>query len=56
MSIVFTNIFFIFVQNIVKSEKIEIPNNSIVIIDNQLKKDDYVSYYHISDNVYFLVK
>lgn len=41
---------------ILKSEKTEIPNNSIVIIDNQLKKDDYVSYYHISDNVYFLVK
>ena len=40
----------------IKVESIAIPDDSIVIVRNQIQLGDYIRCFHISDNVYFLVK
>lgn len=40
----------------IKVESIAIPDDSIVIVRNQIRLGDYIRCFHISDNVYFLVK
>ena len=40
----------------IKVESTAIPDDSIVIVHNQIQSGDYIRCFHISDNVYFLVK
>ena len=40
----------------IKVESNAIPDDSIVIVRNQIQLGDYIRCFHISDNVYFLVK
>lgn len=40
----------------IKVESIAIPDDSIVIVSNQIQLGDYIRCFHISDNVYFLEK
>ena len=40
----------------IKVESSAIPDDAIVIVRNQIQSGDYIRCFHISDNVYFLVK
>lgn len=40
----------------IKVESAAIPDDAVVIVRNQIQSGDYIRCYHISDNVYFLVK